>query len=152
MSRECLFRSLFVCLSAFQSRVLHPCCVTRVPRSVARIPCSISRSPLSALGVLPSLSSPSLRLPRSHLSKHRYKDTIKDYNFGSLIRTDARDEYSEKNTIFSACLPFPWLTFTLRSALPSPPRSLPHPLSTPSSLPHSLPHLSPTLSSLDSGS
>lgn len=31
----------------------------------------------------------------------RYKDTVKDYNFGSLIRTDAHDEYSEKNTIFS---------------------------------------------------
>ena len=31
----------------------------------------------------------------------RYKETIKDYNFGSLIRTDARDEYSETNTIFS---------------------------------------------------
>ena len=30
-----------------------------------------------------------------------YKDSIKDYNFGSLIRTDALDEYSEKNTIFS---------------------------------------------------
>lgn len=34
----------------------------------------------------------------------RYKDKVKDYNFGSLIRTDARDEYSEKNTIFSECL------------------------------------------------
>lgn len=31
----------------------------------------------------------------------RYKETVKDYNFGSLIRTDAGDEYSEKNTIFS---------------------------------------------------
>ena len=25
---------------------------------------------------------------------------MKDYNFGSLIRTDAREEYSETNTIF----------------------------------------------------
>lgn len=25
---------------------------------------------------------------------------MKDYNFGSLIRTDARFEYGEKNTIF----------------------------------------------------
>ena len=31
----------------------------------------------------------------------RYKDTVKDYNFGSLIRTDASGEYSETNTIFS---------------------------------------------------
>ena len=29
-----------------------------------------------------------------------YKDTVKDYNFGSLIRTDANDEYGERNTIF----------------------------------------------------
>ena len=29
-----------------------------------------------------------------------YKETVKDYNFGSLIRTDASDEYGEKNTIF----------------------------------------------------
>lgn len=32
-----------------------------------------------------------------------YKDKVKDYNFGSLIRTDATDEYSEKNTIFGVC-------------------------------------------------
>ncbi|KXN83809.1 hypothetical protein AN958_01045 [Leucoagaricus sp. SymC.cos] len=29
-----------------------------------------------------------------------YKDKVKDYNFGSLIRTDAREEYGETNTIF----------------------------------------------------
>ena len=29
-----------------------------------------------------------------------YKDKVKDYNFGSLIRTDCRDEYGETNTIF----------------------------------------------------
>lgn len=29
-----------------------------------------------------------------------YKDKVKDYNFGSLIRMDSRDEYSETNTIF----------------------------------------------------
>jgi len=29
-----------------------------------------------------------------------YKDKIADYNLGSLIRTDARDEYTEMNTIF----------------------------------------------------
>ena len=32
----------------------------------------------------------------------RYEKKVKDYNFGSLIRTDARDEYGEKNTIFGA--------------------------------------------------
>ena len=30
----------------------------------------------------------------------RYEKKVKDYNFGSLIRTDARQEYSETNTIF----------------------------------------------------
>ena len=37
-----------------------------------------------------------------------YKDKVKDYNFGSLIRTDCRDEYAETNTIFGAsplCFP-----------------------------------------------
>lgn len=29
-----------------------------------------------------------------------YKEKVKDYNFGSLIRTDAKDEYGEANTIF----------------------------------------------------
>ena len=33
-----------------------------------------------------------------------YKDKVKDYNFGSLIRTDCRDEYAETNTIFGALL------------------------------------------------
>ena len=32
----------------------------------------------------------------------RYEKKVKDYNFGSLIRTDARQEYSETNTIFGA--------------------------------------------------
>ena len=31
---------------------------------------------------------------------NRYEKKVKDYNFGSLIRTDARQEYSETNTIF----------------------------------------------------
>lgn len=35
-----------------------------------------------------------------------YKDTVKDYNFGSLIRTNARDEYSETNTIFTTRIQF----------------------------------------------
>ncbi|KAJ7870329.1 hypothetical protein B0H14DRAFT_2726184 [Mycena olivaceomarginata] len=29
-----------------------------------------------------------------------YKKKAKNYNFGSLIRTDARQEYGENNTIF----------------------------------------------------
>lgn len=33
-----------------------------------------------------------------------YKEKVKDYNFGSLIRTDAMDEYGEANTIFGAFL------------------------------------------------
>lgn len=32
----------------------------------------------------------------------RYEKKVKDYNFGSLIRTDAREEYGEKNTIFGS--------------------------------------------------
>ncbi|KAF8909750.1 polysaccharide biosynthesis-domain-containing protein [Gymnopilus junonius] len=35
-----------------------------------------------------------------------YKDKVKDYNFGSLIRTDARDEYGETNTIFVTRIQF----------------------------------------------
>ncbi|KAJ7882414.1 hypothetical protein B0H14DRAFT_2703759 [Mycena olivaceomarginata] len=31
-----------------------------------------------------------------------YKKKVKDYNFGSLIRTDACQEYGENNTIFGA--------------------------------------------------
>ena len=30
----------------------------------------------------------------------RYETKVKDFNFGSLIRTDATKEYSETNTIF----------------------------------------------------
>jgi len=36
----------------------------------------------------------------------RYKDKVKDYNFGSLIRTDAEDEYGERNTIFVTRIQF----------------------------------------------
>jgi len=35
-----------------------------------------------------------------------YEKKVKDYNFGSLIRTDARDEYGEKNTIFVTRMQF----------------------------------------------
>ncbi|KAF5350636.1 hypothetical protein D9756_008597 [Leucocoprinus leucothites] len=31
-----------------------------------------------------------------------YKEKVKDHNFGSLIRTDAKEEYGETNTIFGA--------------------------------------------------
>ncbi|KAK7052976.1 hypothetical protein VNI00_004297 [Paramarasmius palmivorus] len=37
---------------------------------------------------------------------NRYEKKVKDYNFGSLIRTDARDEYGEKNTIFVTRIQF----------------------------------------------
>jgi len=37
---------------------------------------------------------------------YSYKDKVKDYNFGSLIRTDARDEYGESNTIFGILILF----------------------------------------------
>jgi len=35
-----------------------------------------------------------------------YEKKIKDYNFGSLIRTDARQEYAEANTIFVTRIQF----------------------------------------------
>ncbi|EIW79779.1 DUF757-domain-containing protein [Coniophora puteana RWD-64-598 SS2] len=35
-----------------------------------------------------------------------YEKKVKDYNFGSLIRTDARNEYSETNTIFVTRIQF----------------------------------------------
>ncbi|KAF9484291.1 DUF757-domain-containing protein [Pholiota conissans] len=35
-----------------------------------------------------------------------YKEKVKDYNFGSLIRTNARDEYGEANTIFVTRIQF----------------------------------------------
>jgi len=35
-----------------------------------------------------------------------YKEKVKDYNFGSLIRTDANDEYGEVNTIFVTRMQF----------------------------------------------
>ncbi|KAJ7614123.1 DUF757-domain-containing protein [Roridomyces roridus] len=35
-----------------------------------------------------------------------YKKKVKDYNFGSLIRTDARQEYGETNTIFVTRIQF----------------------------------------------
>ncbi|KAJ7454063.1 DUF757-domain-containing protein [Mycena galericulata] len=35
-----------------------------------------------------------------------YRKKVKDYNFGSLIRTDARHEYGENNTIFVTRMQF----------------------------------------------
>ncbi|KAJ7291455.1 hypothetical protein C8J57DRAFT_216474 [Mycena rebaudengoi] len=37
---------------------------------------------------------------RVFIESYKNKKEIKDYNFGSLIRTDARQEYGETNTIF----------------------------------------------------
>ncbi|KAJ7339184.1 hypothetical protein DFH08DRAFT_704944 [Mycena albidolilacea] len=34
------------------------------------------------------------------IDAHRYKKKVIDHNFGSLIRTDARQEYGKNNTIF----------------------------------------------------
>jgi len=42
-----------------------------------------------------------------------YKDKVKDYNFGSLIRADARDEYGETNTIFGEPQSLERILFTL---------------------------------------
>ena len=43
--------------------------------------------------------------PQTRLTApNSYKDTVKDYNFGSLIRTNAHGEYTETNTIFSESL------------------------------------------------
>ncbi|KAF9262793.1 DUF757-domain-containing protein [Marasmius fiardii PR-910] len=36
----------------------------------------------------------------------RYEKKVKDYNFGSLIRTNAEEEYGEKNTIFVTRIQF----------------------------------------------
>ncbi|KAF5372481.1 hypothetical protein D9758_005158 [Tetrapyrgos nigripes] len=35
-----------------------------------------------------------------------YEKKVKDHNFGSLIRTDAREEYGERNTIFVTRIQF----------------------------------------------
>ena len=48
---------------------------------------------------------PYLPHPQTRLTvPNSYKDTVKDYNFGSLIRTNAHGEYTETNTIFSESL------------------------------------------------
>ncbi|KAJ7683634.1 hypothetical protein B0H14DRAFT_3676164 [Mycena olivaceomarginata] len=45
-------------------------------------------------------SSPSVHPCRAPAPPSPYKKKVKDYNLGSLIRTDARQEYGENNTIF----------------------------------------------------
>lgn len=56
--------------------------------------------------VLPPFApSPLLPVDLSHVFplfswNDRYKDKVKDYNFGSLIRTNSSEEYGETNTIF----------------------------------------------------
>ncbi|KAF8574037.1 DUF757-domain-containing protein [Ramaria rubella] len=37
---------------------------------------------------------------------NQYEKKVKDYNFGSLIRTDARDEYAQHNSIFVTRMQF----------------------------------------------
>jgi len=37
---------------------------------------------------------------------NKYEKTVKDYNFGSLIRVDAKDEYSQTNSIFVTRMQF----------------------------------------------
>ncbi len=39
---------------------------------------------------------------------YRYEKTIEDYNFGSLIRTDCKDEYSQHNSIFGTSFRASW--------------------------------------------
>ena len=62
-------------------------------------------------GLLYTVNSNSFFL--SFFSGYSYKDKVKDYNFGSLIRMDARDEYAETNTIFGASF-FLLVDFRLR--------------------------------------
>nr|GAT56359.1 predicted protein [Mycena chlorophos] len=42
----------------------------------------------------------------------RYKKKVKDYNFGSLIRTNSKEEYGEKNTIFVTRIQGIWVKQT----------------------------------------
>ena len=49
---------------------------------------------------LPFLLSPNMDI----LFPSSYKDKVTDYNFGCLIRADARGEYGEQNTIFGELL------------------------------------------------
>jgi hypothetical protein len=73
----------------------------RIPSSPVHAP--VPRLPLRI--VCAALADP---------SAHKYKKKVKDYNLGSLIRTDAHQDYGGGNTIFSALhawsflyIPFP---------------------------------------------
>lgn len=56
-----------------------------------------------------------------------YEKKIKDYNFGSLIRTNARGEYGETNTIFGMTFFSSLLSY--RPLLSLPPRCFSHKVS-----------------------
>lgn len=45
----------------------------------------------------------------------RYEKKVQEHNFGSLLRKDANEEYTEQNTIFGRFSPFhnPNLTYNL---------------------------------------
>lgn len=53
-----------------------------------------------------------------NVASNSYEKKVKDYNFGSLIRTDCRAEYGETNTIFGTftlavrCNPTDYLSVT----------------------------------------
>lgn len=54
---------------------------------------------------LPYLLSPDVDMYADYLVFFSsYKDKVTDYNFGCLIRSDARGEYGEQNTIFGELL------------------------------------------------
>ena len=59
-----------------------------------------ARSAGAHLSMRTSLSR--ARAPPTYSAPHRYEKKITDYNFGSLIRTDATGAYNESNTIFGA--------------------------------------------------
>jgi hypothetical protein len=61
---------------------------------------SISESHESYRVFYPSIREHWILMKRVLPSYDRYEKKVKDFNFGSLIRTDARQEYSEINTIF----------------------------------------------------
>lgn len=59
------------------------------------------RIPLPSSCVLARLCSMGLLMVNLGLGwKIRYEKKVKDHNFGSLIRMNCEDEYSETNTIF----------------------------------------------------
>jgi hypothetical protein len=53
-----------------------------------------------SLAVFSSLLTGRCMLIILFFSPSSYKDKVTDYNFGCLVRSDARGEYGEQNTIF----------------------------------------------------